>query len=157
MNARGGWQKYQQNFYKAKFETIKCKRSLNISFIFCCLNFRLLEASFTLLLFSLYMWLIHSNFYFCYESRSIMFLRFIPIRTADRTFGELLENGSHNGLLGMLERNEAQVIMRSTFYLTRMNVVDYIMPTWKSTWAYPSKYMHNINNKWEIIHPSSCF
>ncbi|XP_018313472.1 uncharacterized protein [Mycetomoellerius zeteki] len=59
---------------------------------------------------------------------------FIPIRTADRTFGELLENGSHNGLLGMLERNEAQVIMRSTFYLTRMNVVDYIMPTWKSTY-----------------------
>ncbi|KYN22207.1 putative glutamate receptor, partial [Trachymyrmex cornetzi] len=59
---------------------------------------------------------------------------FIPIKSTDRNFGELLENGSHSGLLGMIERNEAQVIMRSTFYLPRMNLVDYITPAWKSTY-----------------------
>ncbi|KYM88788.1 hypothetical protein ALC53_02553 [Atta colombica] len=59
---------------------------------------------------------------------------FIPIKSIDRNFGELLENGNHSGLLGMLERNEAQVIMRSTFYFSRMNAVDYITPAWKSTY-----------------------
>ncbi|KAG5342852.1 GLRK protein, partial [Acromyrmex charruanus] len=73
---------------------------------------------------------------------------FIPIKSTDRNFGELLENGSHNGLLGMLERNEAQVIVRSTFYFTRMNAVDYITPSWKSTYyiyVYP-KWLYD--NTW---------
>ncbi|KYM99095.1 putative glutamate receptor [Cyphomyrmex costatus] len=59
---------------------------------------------------------------------------FIPIKSTERNFGKLLENGSHNGLLGILERNEAQVIMRSTFYFTRMNIVDYTTPLWQSTY-----------------------
>ncbi|XP_011069076.1 PREDICTED: uncharacterized protein LOC105154957 [Acromyrmex echinatior] len=75
---------------------------------------------------------------------------FIPIKSTDRNFGELLENGSHSGLLGMLERNEAQVIMRSTFYLARMNAVDYITPPWKSTYYI---YVHPkwlYDNTWKV-------
>ncbi|XP_011871309.1 PREDICTED: glutamate receptor 2-like [Vollenhovia emeryi] len=57
---------------------------------------------------------------------------FIPIKTTDRNFGERLENGSQNGLIGMLARNEAQVVMRSAFYPAYLDVVDYTTPLWES-------------------------
>lgn len=65
-------------------------------------------------------------------SQSIIFLRFIPIKSTDRNFGDKLENGSESGLVGMLARNEAQVILRSGFYPSQLDNVDYTMPLWKS-------------------------
>lgn len=58
--------------------------------------------------------------------------RFIPMKTTNRDFGEKLENGSYTGVIGMLTRNEAQAIMRTGFFLSRMDVVDYTTALWKS-------------------------
>lgn len=63
---------------------------------------------------------------------SITFFRFIPIKSISRSFNDILKNGTQNGLIGFLMRNEAQAIMRSGFYLHRLDFVDYVMPIWKS-------------------------
>ncbi|XP_028047002.2 glutamate receptor 1 [Monomorium pharaonis] len=62
-----------------------------------------------------------------------MLFRFIPIKTNIRDFGERLENGSRSGLSGILQRDEAQAMMRSAFYRDRLDLVDYTAPFWKST------------------------
>lgn len=67
-----------------------------------------------------------------WKLNSITFFRFIPIKSISRSFDEKLENGSYNGLTGMLLRNEVQAIMRSGFYLNRLEFMDYTMPLWKS-------------------------
>ncbi|CAL1673901.1 unnamed protein product [Lasius platythorax] len=57
---------------------------------------------------------------------------FIPMKTTNRDFGERLKNGSYTGVIGMLMRNEAQAIMRSGFFINRMDVLDYTTALWKS-------------------------
>jgi len=52
------WQKFKQGNIK----------KVNTSFMFYCFNFRLLDASFTLLSLSSYIRLLHSSFYFCQKS-----------------------------------------------------------------------------------------
>lgn len=66
------------------------------------------------------------------SQHSITFLRFIPIKYNNRYFDDRLKNGTQKGLLGLLERDEAQVIMRSEFYPGRLQFVDYTTPLWKS-------------------------
>ncbi|XP_077273110.1 glutamate receptor ionotropic, kainate glr-3-like isoform X1 [Temnothorax americanus] len=73
---------------------------------------------------------------------------FIPIRVTDRNFGQRLENGTQNGLVGMLARNEAQVILRSGFYPSRFDVVDYTMPLWRSRFHIYVRPEWQFNNTW---------
>ncbi|XP_071557009.1 glutamate receptor ionotropic, kainate glr-3-like [Temnothorax nylanderi] len=73
---------------------------------------------------------------------------FIPIRVTDRNFGERLENGSQNGLVGMLARDEAQVIMRSGFYPSRFDIVDFTTPLWKSRFHIYVRPEWQFNNTW---------
>lgn len=54
------------------------------------------------------------------------------MKTTNRDFGERLKNGSYTGVIGMLMRNEAQAIMRSGFFINRMDVLDYTTALWKS-------------------------
>jgi len=62
----------------------------------------------------------------------IAFFRFIPMKTTNRDFGEKLKNGSYTGVIGMVARNEAQAIMRSGYFISCMDVLDYTMVLWKS-------------------------
>ncbi|GAB1860040.1 Glutamate receptor 1-like [Camponotus japonicus] len=57
---------------------------------------------------------------------------FIPMKTTNRDFGEKLKNGSYTGVIGMVARNEAQAIMRSGYFISCMDVLDYTMVLWKS-------------------------
>ncbi|XP_024889032.1 uncharacterized protein LOC112465629 [Temnothorax curvispinosus] len=73
---------------------------------------------------------------------------FIPIKVTDQIFGQRLENGTQNGLVGMLARNEAQVIMRSGFYPSRFDVVDYTTPLWRSRFHIYVRPEWQFNNTW---------
>lgn len=61
-----------------------------------------------------------------------VFFRFIPIKTTNRDFGEKLKNGSYTGVIGMVARNEVQAIMRSGYFISVMDVLDYTMVLWKT-------------------------
>jgi len=54
------------------------------------------------------------------------------MKTTNRNFGERLKNGSYTGIIGMLMRNEAQAIMRTGYFINRMDILDYTAPLWKS-------------------------
>nr|XP_012224427.1 PREDICTED: uncharacterized protein LOC105673398 [Linepithema humile] len=73
---------------------------------------------------------------------------FVPIKTTNRDFGQRTENGSYKGLVGMLARDEVQVILRSGFFKARMNVVDYTIPLWKSTFHIYVQPERLYDNKW---------
>ncbi|XP_072759176.1 uncharacterized protein [Anoplolepis gracilipes] len=75
---------------------------------------------------------------------------FIPMKTTDRDFGEKLENGSYTGVIGMLSRNEAQVIMRTGFFLSRMDVMDYTTALWKSQFHIYVQPDWLFDNRWVL-------
>ncbi|EFN71204.1 hypothetical protein EAG_13507 [Camponotus floridanus] len=58
--------------------------------------------------------------------------QFIPMKTTNRNFGERLKNGNYTGIIGMLMRNEAQAIMRTGYFINRMDLLDYTVPLWIS-------------------------
>ncbi|XP_011706807.1 PREDICTED: uncharacterized protein LOC105461984 [Wasmannia auropunctata] len=72
----------------------------------------------------------------------------IPIKTTEQNVGERLENGSLNGMVGMLARNEEQVILRTGFYLSRMDTIDYTTPLWKSSFHIYVRPEWQFKNTW---------
>ncbi|KAL0117723.1 hypothetical protein PUN28_008848 [Cardiocondyla obscurior] len=73
----------------------------------------------------------------------------IPVRSTTRSFGEKLKNGSYSGLIGMLERNEAQIIMRSAFRSNSNNkIVDYTLPLWRIKFHIYVQPEWLFDNKW---------
>ncbi|EZA52819.1 hypothetical protein DMN91_002220 [Ooceraea biroi] len=75
---------------------------------------------------------------------------FIPVKTISRSFGERLKNGSFTGLLDILENNEIQVILRSEFFSSRMNDVDYTTPLWKSKFYIYVQPEWQYDNTWVV-------
>ncbi|XP_039314706.1 uncharacterized protein LOC120359773 [Solenopsis invicta] len=55
----------------------------------------------------------------------------VPIKKNFRNFGERLENGTQTGLLGVLGRDEAHVIIRSGYTVNLMDLLQYTVPLWK--------------------------
>ena len=54
------------------------------------------------------------------------------MKYGEHHFGERLENGSYNGVMGLLDRNETQVILRTGYYALRTNLFDYTVPVWNT-------------------------
>ncbi|XP_068985008.1 glutamate receptor ionotropic, kainate glr-3-like [Bombus flavifrons] len=67
----------------------------------------------------------------------------IPVKYGEHHFGEHLENGSYSGVMGLLDRNETQVILRTGYYALRTNLFDYTVPVWNT------KYRLYIKPKYE--------
>lgn len=57
--------------------------------------------------------------------------RLKPIKVANRNFGTKLPNGSYDGLLGLLERNESQILPRSNVDKANFQILHYTLPLWK--------------------------
>ncbi|XP_017763138.1 PREDICTED: glutamate receptor 3.2-like [Eufriesea mexicana] len=74
----------------------------------------------------------------------------MPIHFRERNFGERLENGSYNGVMGLLERNETQVILRTGYYPFRANLFDYTMPIWNIKYQLFIKPKYGYDNRWMI-------
>ncbi|XP_039315003.1 uncharacterized protein LOC120359819 [Solenopsis invicta] len=55
----------------------------------------------------------------------------VPIKKNFRIFGQRLENGTQTGLLGVLGRNEAHVLLRSGYTVSLMDILQYTTPLWK--------------------------
>ncbi|XP_029174511.1 uncharacterized protein LOC114943097 [Nylanderia fulva] len=68
---------------------------------------------------------------------------FILIKINNQDFGEKLENDSYTGVVGMLTRNEAQAIMRTGFFVSRMDAMDYTTALWKFHYGLQPYYGYN--------------
>ncbi|XP_043268888.1 glutamate receptor ionotropic, NMDA 1-like [Venturia canescens] len=75
----------------------------------------------------------------------------VTTRTKDTTFGALLPNGSYNGLLGMLTRDEIQIIPRSGFYVLESRAMAYTTPVWYNSYRLYIKPEWRANSAW-IVH-----
>ncbi|XP_076681468.1 glutamate receptor ionotropic, kainate glr-3-like [Andrena cerasifolii] len=74
----------------------------------------------------------------------------VIVKSEERNFGVHLANGSYNGLLGLLERNETQVIMRTGYYAARVNMLDYTFPIWATRYRLYIKPAYKQDNKWIV-------
>ncbi|XP_076231236.1 glutamate receptor ionotropic, kainate glr-3-like [Calliopsis andreniformis] len=72
----------------------------------------------------------------------------IPVHYMERDFGISLENGSYTGLLGLLDRNETEVIMRTGYYSSRINLLDYTLPIWRSNFQLYIKPKYTYDSWW---------
>ncbi|XP_025263452.1 uncharacterized protein LOC112637613 [Camponotus floridanus] len=73
---------------------------------------------------------------------------FIPMKTTNRNFGERLKNGNYTGIIGMLMRNEAQAIMRTGYFINRMDLLDYTVPLWISEFHIYTQPELQFDNTW---------
>ncbi|XP_060828637.1 probable glutamate receptor [Bombus pascuorum] len=72
----------------------------------------------------------------------------IPVKYEEHHFGERLENGSYSGVMGLLDRNETQVIMRTGYYVFRMNLFDYTVPVLNTKYRLHIKPNYEYDNRW---------
>ncbi|XP_043492135.1 uncharacterized protein LOC122517678 [Polistes fuscatus] len=56
----------------------------------------------------------------------------IPVKCPTISFGKLLPNGSYDGIMGMLQRNETDVILRSGQYKFHKNNMAFTMPIYRT-------------------------
>ncbi|XP_023248568.1 uncharacterized protein LOC106638147 [Copidosoma floridanum] len=55
----------------------------------------------------------------------------VPIKMESRNFGGRLANGSYDGILGLIHRNESQIVPRSGIFSDRLSLLQYTMPLWR--------------------------
>ncbi|CAK9824027.1 Glutamate receptor ionotropic, kainate glr-3 [Anthophora retusa] len=73
-----------------------------------------------------------------------------PLKYNERNFGERLDNGSYSGLMGLLDRNETQVILRTGYYSFRANLFDYTTPIWNTWFRVYIQPEFVYDNKWIV-------
>ncbi|XP_058805859.1 glutamate receptor ionotropic, kainate glr-3-like [Phymastichus coffea] len=54
----------------------------------------------------------------------------VPIKLENKNFGNELENGTFDGLLGLIQQNQSQIIPRAGAFASRLNLVEYTVPLW---------------------------
>ncbi|XP_016839123.2 glutamate receptor 2-like [Nasonia vitripennis] len=76
----------------------------------------------------------------------------VPVRLQERNFGNELENGSYDGILGLIQSNQSQIIPRSGIFRNRLSLVDYTVPLWniryhlyiKPEWSHDDAWMFHL-------------
>ncbi|KAJ8682004.1 hypothetical protein QAD02_017796 [Eretmocerus hayati] len=66
----------------------------------------------------------------------------VPLKVTERNFGNLNENGSFNGLLGLVQKNEAQVIPRIPMLSDFSSELEFTIPLWKIRYNLYIKPLH---------------
>ncbi|XP_076625150.1 glutamate receptor ionotropic, kainate glr-3-like [Colletes latitarsis] len=72
----------------------------------------------------------------------------LPVRHDKNDFGMRLDNGSYNGLMGLIDRNETQVILRTGYYADRMDLLEYTTPVWRTKYRLYIQPELKHDNKW---------
>lgn len=90
-----------------------------------------------------------------FEKHIVFLCRLVPIKLKDRNFGNELENGSYDGLLGLIQSNQSQIIPRSGVFRGRLSLVDYTIPLWNIRYSWFRKKFRIIFNRNKAINNSS--
>ncbi|XP_043681304.1 glutamate receptor ionotropic, delta-2-like [Vespula pensylvanica] len=74
----------------------------------------------------------------------------IPVKSNSNTFGELLKDGTYDGLMGIFKRNETDVILRTGLYRFRKKDMDYTVPIYGTGYNLLIRPKWQYNNMWLI-------
>ncbi|KAI4492291.1 hypothetical protein M0802_009872 [Mischocyttarus mexicanus] len=74
----------------------------------------------------------------------------IPVKCSTVSFGKLLPNGSYDGIMGMFQRNETDVILRTGQFKFHKNDLAYTMPIYRTGYSLLIRPKWYYDNLWLI-------
>ncbi|XP_046829237.1 glutamate receptor ionotropic, kainate glr-3-like [Vespa crabro] len=74
----------------------------------------------------------------------------IPVKSKSNTFGEPLEDGTYDGVMGIFKRNETDIILRTGLYKFRKKDMDYTIPIYRTGYNLLIRPKWQYDNMWLI-------